>query len=1569
MNRVYRYYALLFCIGSAFAVTYHPQPIGPASVRVSFSIENSDDASAAQNELVFAISSQPSVTVAAQIESGTGITFTGGGVQPLSGGWMGSEYLQWFRLTCVRKNGNPAAEKAGGTILLTYSQPIVRADTRSINRSGGNCIIRIPVLKTFPKRATSSKPSIPYSIGVRMEAASDGIYTLSGSDLKKIGVPIDAIPMKTYRLFCRDKEVPLYIPNAYKKHLATADIILFYGEFLRGENSQYTQYSNTNMYWLTWGGDHAGARVAEASGELKIDPSSYNPDPSISLQAKKFTDTVHCEEDNAILWLGDAQTIEQTENAPLTETESDNWFWGVIGMKKLTSFTFSLPSPQQNTSCHLSIGLTGLSSIPSIQNDHHFTFTINDKAVNAVALWDGQNDCVVTVNNIPSNILLHGENKITFSRQQLDTIVDRAAFNWIRIGYTRGFKSLENVIYFTNEPKYFSRWVQFDLTDFSMQELELWDISKHRYFTSFKTEYIAPAFRLSFQDSSTAYTRYFAQPRGRRIRPASLVLDTVTDAWDFPQGVDYLMLCPQEFTPLLAPLVDFHTQSGLAVETVDMQDIYNRFSYGIRNPESIRLMLKYIFEKHPENPPRYLLLCGDACHDMEKDLSHAGLNIIPTHLTRIPNWGPASNDDYFAAVSGDDNFPDLHVGRFPARNVDELRLLVNKTVNYLRYPDYGYWNDNLILIGGVEADFTKLNNDLAGIIIGPALTTCRVDANPNSPYYMSKTAAANAIAGYLNAGAYAAMYTGHGGGLIWESSFSYSDLQKLHNSQWGKGGRLPVIFSFTCLTGFFESFLYRSLGEEFLRQSADGCIAFYGASAYTKRAVDIKMARTLMTAGVQGSFESLGELISVTEMLMLVQNASEAIPLTRQYSLLGDPALPWTITPDTMHLLLKEPDLQMSDTLAVSGTVSPVSSGSIKMSVLGDNSSVWAEAIKTVAGGSFDHSFMLKPASQTANGLVRAYAWNDSAAVKGWVRFSKDTFSLGDVAISPPDPALGDSISISCVIYSRDPFYVPVVQCRYAVADPYDPGIIFSDSCFVQMKKDTAAGIWRSEKRIAAGSAAMQFDINKHLVLKFFATGYLGASGFYSFALKGRPDLTFTSNLLKGGWRNDSLSISSEVLNKGNAAAPPFTLTFFGYGTPPADTLYQCSSTDSLAPGKTTSFAFSLPDTQGVLKVTGVINLTRAVDEILYTNNSASATIRVTCARLSQTADTLSSPGRGCRLAPLKPLSTAHTVFLFMDSITKEKPLSSESEFIPLLLDSISSFYIRSRPHLSPSDSLAWIFSPLHENLFSTINGDTGLYPSVFACDTQTGTWHKKGGVADTLKKIIVYSTHEYGPHAVGRLADRTPPAIRIFVAGKEILFVDYAARNKPFNIFITDSSGIALPSVRLLLNGEPVENEYQSSLVSSNNGSTVILTAYPRKMSQVDSLTVIAEDNAGNRAVKVFAYRPGQELKIRFFSCHPNPFAAKPGKLVRFPFLLTDIATSVSLTIYTISGRKVWSWKSSTELIGYQEVAWDGTTLNRRNENQGYRIANGTYYAKLVAKNSSRKVEKIIRIAKLEGY
>jgi hypothetical protein len=198
--------------------------------------------------------------------------------------------------------------------------------------------------------------------------------------------------------------------------------------------------------------------------------------------------------------------------------------------------------------------------------------------------------------------------------------------------------------------------------------------------------------------------------------------------------------------------------------------------------------------------------------------------------------------------------------------------------------------------------------------------------------------------------------------------------------------------------------------------------------------------------------------------------------------------------------------------------------------------------------------------------------------------------------------------------------------------------------------------------------------------------------------------------------------------------------------------------------------------------------------------------------------------------------------------------------------------------------------------------------------------------------------------------------------------FVDYAALNKPFTIFISDPSGIDPSTISVLLNRQALDSTLFSLTSIDSTLSGIVLTAYPRQRRSVDTLTIQAMDLAGNRAEKSVAYRAGERLAIKFLACHPNPFSARQDKggsvvqPIRLAFLLTDVATHATLSIRTLSGRLVRTWELK-DVIGYQEIIWDGLTQ------QGFRIGNGAYYVKLEVSNEYEKTSKILRIAKLEGY
>jgi hypothetical protein len=430
----------------------------------------------------------------------------------------------------------------------------------------------------------------------------------------------------------------------------------------------------------------------------------------------------------------------------------------------------------------------------------------------------------------------------------------------------------------------------------------------------------------------------------------------------------------------------------------------------------------------------------------------------------------------------------------------------------------------------------------------------------------------------------------------------------------------------------------------------------------------------------------------------------------------------------------------------------------------------------------------------------------------------------------------------------------------------------------------------------------------------------------------------------------------------------------FGSANVSGATLATTATKDSLAPGKSRMFVVPLPDTQGALQLTAVVNPSTAFGEISRDNNTSTCNARIKYADIASVNDTLYASGRAVSISPCSPITPKRRAFLCADTIGASQPLRTESYWTPLSDNAISRFTCWYRPALAGSDSLLWIFhrSPVDSMLPSAKRA--AAYPSsanlkILRYDSLLVSWRGVSSVTDSAKMRAVIRSRLNGPFALGLLTDNQPPQIQASVDGRSLTFLDYAAKGKPFNLFLTDASGIVPSSVRILLDKNGLDTVLVSRIPMQTDMRQVSCTAYPKKEKTIDSLTVIADDFAGNTAVTTFAYMAGEDLTIKNFSCHPNPFSAKQDnsgntiQTIRFAFLLTDVAQSASIVIFTIGSRSIWSWQNNSGIIGYQEVPWNGKT------SQGYRIANGTYYAKLSVKNASKTATSTICIAKLEGF
>jgi len=1475
-------------------------------------------------------------------------------------GWAGTDYLQWC---AISPRDVPCVDSTiHAVITIGFTEPLYRGI--SIDRASfRNRILRVPLSRSLAKRR-STLPATSFSSGVRMEIDRDGICMIETSKLRELGIPIERIRSRTYRLFQKGREIPIHLSNAHHETLEDNDHILFYCEALRLSADTLEQYSQTNVYWLTWG-TSIGARVAVVSGGRRVDPTVYTVSEGIT--ARPCQDTAHIEEDNTIIWFGnvaDRPPEEVTATPGGIEESFDNWYWSIIGTSALTTLTFNLPSPVMRGVARMKISFMGQSSIDSITDDHRIDVFINEKPASSFnnARWDGQRPFIFESDTFSSANLRHGENRLTLKTSQLFT--DRSALNWIEISYPRGYDALDDRALFRSAAENSGSTTEYSIEGFSTDELELWDITRHRLFTGTIIERGSADKRdewtLTFQDSVGSPTSYLAQSIDQRVVPVLMTLDTIRSGWDTLTGIDYIVISTDSFATDIRPLLDAHRENGLRTAFVAIDDIYAAFSYGIRDPESIRRFLQYLFNRSPNTALRYLLLGGDTSHDLDK--KNRQRNIVPTRLSRINGWGPAADDGYFASVNDDDLFADLAIGRFPARNREEMRRLVDKTVRYIREPCRGYWRDNLLMLGGGESIFTRFNDNAASDVICSSMRILRMDADPQSRFYKDGFIAPQRIADHLNSGVYMVNFNGHGGGNIWSDNdfFGYNNLSLLHNGQWGNGGRLPVVFSFTCLTGFFESTEYRSLGEEFVRNGDDGAIAFYGASAYTSRDGNIIMNRLLLEKALDGTAQRLGDLVSDIEIEMLARYRSQHLHLVRQYNLLGDPALPWQTTPDTLDLSVSLAD--STRLLSVSGSCLPVSSGQVRMSLLsGDDS--WNQTVVPAENGLFSGSFPLKEGMTSTLATIRAYAWNDSAEVRGWIPFVKDTLLLDDVRIDPPLPSFGDSVMISCRLFqptdSQGQLY-----CLYGLGTE-DDQITYTG---IGMVADTQ-GRWSSGKRVALPFSG---SINDRLRLYFRAVVNDRSlqSRIFSFAVAGRPDLAFTDKAAGITWQRDSLCIEAGVINIGNSAAPPFVAAIvWRDDTKIGDTAALVSFSDSLQPGKRWNFSVSLPDTQGELPFRVILNPGRTFAEILDDNNQFDGRTRIYYRDLSSLRDTLSIRDGYVRIVPFAKPQRKWRLFVLEDTIQEPKPLATPSAWLSPAGAPAMQWRAAGRAWKPADDSLTWIWS--RHATVSKKASDTAYGRSGFMLlDTAIGQWRFISNTenSDTRNPgALSMSSSSIGPFAIASIGDKTEPEVMVSVQGKSLDRPDYTAKDRPFTMFFADPSGILPQSIALFLNGNPIPSSSHSAIPVQEDLRSLSISIYPQAERKMDSLEAHCCDLAGNTTKRIFAYLPGSDLLIRSFSCHPNPFTAKrhaDGTIskIRFAFVLTDLASSVTLSIYTVSGKKIRTW-SLDEVIGYHQVEWDGR------DRDGFRIANGTYYAKLIAKNDRKKVKKFLRIAKLEGF
>lgn len=816
-------------------------------------------------------------------------------------------------------------------------------------------IINYDAVKYWVKSRNNKLTAVTNSVlatgkWIRFETPEEGIYKIDRSRLESFGFDVTSVDPRTIKIYNNGGKalpeqvtVPRPIDLIENAILVVGeddgsfdpnDYILFYG---RG--SQFRDYdpnsksikrfnhpfSNKNYYFITVGGEN-GKRVQTKSS------------------------------------LNTSQDLTQTSTVAFIDYEVDKinlaksgrQFFGDYFSQSASSRTYTnkLNNRLSNYPINYNFRFVNASESP-------FTLNIFENSTNVYAgSLTGYGGTSYRVgqahigSGIYNGVLQDNLSVLNFSLSMLSSN-SVGYLDYFEIRFERELKPIDNKIIFFSKDS--SAIVEYSLSGFPSNDINVYDISDFSNIQKIGPKTGWPSsgeFKFLVSENKDSLKKYIAIGNGNYLIPANSVLVTNSNIRGIQDGAKFIIISPKQFLSAANQLKTYReTQAKNLISTIiiDVENIFNEFSCGIRDVSAIRDFIKYAYENW-QVAPEYLLLFGKGTYDY-KNIEGIGDNYIPPWETEESLnfvYGPNSysTDDFFSRVDGEDLKPDLAFGRITARNLDDANSYVSKIIDYEKNSERGNWrnlitlvaDDGLTSTGDDGSLHTSQSEYLADISIPisfdlkkiyladyPAIITGNGRRKPEVNAEIIKT---------MNQGTLAVNYIGHGNPDVWAHEFVFE-----------RGATIPQLRSdkyfflcaATCDFSYYDIPNFYSGAEDLLFLNIGGAIATLSAVRVVFSSANANLNRVFFNYLFNLPREefnlpvSLGFALYKTKLVLNQVN-------DQKFHLLGDPTLrlnmpQYTGSFDTINGQVPDDNVQLK----------ALSSTRIAGTILKPDSSVWTE--------------------------------------------------------------------------------------------------------------------------------------------------------------------------------------------------------------------------------------------------------------------------------------------------------------------------------------------------------------------------------------------------------------------------------------------------------------------------------------------------------------------------------------------------------------------------------------------------------------------------------------------------
>jgi hypothetical protein len=320
------------------------------------------------------------------------------------------------------------------------------------------------------------------------------------------------------------------------------------------------------------------------------------------------------------------------------------------------------------------------------------------------------------------------------------------------------------------------------------------------------------------------------------------------------------------------PLAAQRRSEGLQVVVVDIEDVYDEFSYGAHTPYALRDFIGWT-GSHWQRAPHYLLLAGDSSWDPRNYLEQGNGDFVPTKLIDTAYMETAS-DDWLADFNGD-GVADIAVGRLPGRTAADVNRMVGKILLYEQERQLGTPLRGALLVA--DTGFEGQSGATAGLLpAGIAVQSLNRSAVGSDDVMRGQ------IVNGIDSGPLLVNYYGHGSVTVWTGA---GLLDSELAASLTNNNKPSLFVMMTCLNGYAHDAYIDSLAESLLKAENGGAMAVWASSGFTEAEPQFVMNQQFY----QQLFSAAG--MRLGDATRAAKTATANSDVRRTWMLLGDPTM------------------------------------------------------------------------------------------------------------------------------------------------------------------------------------------------------------------------------------------------------------------------------------------------------------------------------------------------------------------------------------------------------------------------------------------------------------------------------------------------------------------------------------------------------------------------------------------------------------------------------------------------------------------------------------------------------